>query len=78
MPTRTIDELVWTALTDPDFCARLLNGQRREALTTVNLTEAERRTALAVKADTLDAFAGAFCAPIYETSNSRLYQPLRD
>jgi len=69
MPTRTIDELVWTALTDLDFCARLLNGQRREVLAATNLTEAERRAVLAVKANTLDAFAGALCTPeIYEAS----------
>ncbi len=69
MPTRTIDELVWTALTDLDFCARLLNGQRREVLDTADLTEVERQAVLAVKAHTLDAFAGALCTPeIYESS----------
>jgi hypothetical protein len=70
MPTRTIDELVWAALTDLDFCARLLNGQRREVLATTNLTKTEQQTVLAVKADTLDAFASALCMPeIYGTSN---------
>jgi len=63
MPTRRIDELVWVALTDPDFGARLLNGQRREMLATLNLTEAERQTVLAVQADSLEAFAGALCQP---------------
>ncbi len=68
MPTRTIDELVWVALTDLDFCARLLNGQRREVLDTVNLAKVEQQAVLAVKADTLAAFAGALCTPeIYET-----------
>jgi len=63
MPTRKIDELIWTALTDSAFRKRLLNGQRREVLDTLSLTEAERQAVLAVKADTLEAFAGALCPP---------------
>ena len=63
MPTRKIDELVWLALTDPDFRARLLKGQRREVLTAVNLTETEKQAVMAVKADTLESFAGALCQP---------------
>ena len=63
MPTRRIDELVWTALTDSSFRKRLLNGQRREVLETLGLTEAERQAVMAVKADTLEAFAGALCNP---------------
>lgn len=63
MPTRTIDELVWTALTDSSFRRRLLNGQRREVLETVSLTEAERQAVMAVQADTLEGFAGALCNP---------------
>jgi hypothetical protein len=61
MPTRTIDELMWTALTNTTFRERLLNGQRREVLATVNLTEAERQAVLAVKAETLETFAKALC-----------------
>jgi hypothetical protein len=61
MPTRTIDELMWTALTNTTFRERLLNGQRREVLAAVNLTEAERRAVLGVTAETLEAFAKALC-----------------
>ena len=61
MPTRKIDELVWTALTDSTFCKRLLNGSRREVLAAHSLTEVERQAVLAVQADTLEAFAGALC-----------------
>lgn len=61
MPTRRIDELVWAALTDSAFRERLLNGQRREILDSLSLTEAERQALLGVKADTLEAFAGALC-----------------
>ncbi len=63
MPTRRIDELVWTALTDSGFRERLLNGQRREVLATLSLTETERQAVLAVQADTLEAFAGELCRP---------------
>jgi len=61
MPTRTIDELMWTALTNTTFREHLLNGQRREVLAAVNLTEAERQAVLAVKAETLETFAKALC-----------------
>ena len=63
MPTRTLDELVWTALTDSTFRERLLNGQRREVLATLDLTEAERQAMMAIEANTLEAFAGALCQP---------------
>jgi len=63
MPTRRIDELMWIALTDPAFREQLLNGQRREVVTVLNLTEAEKQAVLAVQANTLDAFAGALCQP---------------
>jgi hypothetical protein len=64
MPTRKIDELIWTALTDPDFQAQLLNGQRREVLAAFGLTDSERQTLLAVNADSLESFAGALCRPL--------------
>jgi hypothetical protein len=63
MSIRRIDELVWAALTDPVFCERMLNGHRREIVDSFCLPEAERRAALAAKADTLEAFAGALCRP---------------
>nr|HID12943.1 hypothetical protein [Anaerolineae bacterium] len=63
MPTRRIDELIWMALTDSAFRDRLLNGHRREVVATLNLTEAEQQAVLAVRADTLEAFAGALCQP---------------
>ena len=63
MPTHRIDELVWTALTNPAFREQMLNGRRREVVETLGLTEMERRTVLEVKADTLEAFAGALCQP---------------
>ncbi len=64
MPTRRIDELVWTALTDSAFRESLLKDRRREILTALNLTELERQAVLTVKAETLEAFAGALCQPV--------------
>ena len=61
MPTRKMDELIWTALTDSVFREDLLNGHRRELVAGFNLTEAEREAVLSVRADTLEAFAGALC-----------------
>jgi len=63
MPTREIDELIWLALTDSTFRERLLNGQRRELLATLSLTDVERQTLLAVEAHTLEGFARALCQP---------------
>ena len=62
MPTRKIDELMWRALTDTAFREGLLNGHRRELVTAMNMSEAERQAVLAVRADTLEAFAAALCA----------------
>jgi hypothetical protein len=59
--TRTIDKLIWLALTDTVFCDGLLNGHRRELLDALDLTETERETLLAVQADTLEGFAGVLC-----------------
>ncbi|MDY7077803.1 MAG: hypothetical protein SXV54_12855 [Chloroflexota bacterium] len=64
MPTRRIDELVWMSLTDSDFRARLLNGQRRETVTNLNLTPAESEAVMAVKANSLETFARALCRPL--------------
>jgi hypothetical protein len=65
MPTRKIDELIWMALTDSAFREGLLNGHRRELLGTLSLTETERQVVLAVKANTLETFAGALCRPAF-------------
>ncbi|HEY68574.1 MAG: hypothetical protein DRI79_03785 [Chloroflexi bacterium] len=65
MPTRGIDELVWMALTDSAFREQLLNGHRREVLASLSLTEMEQQAVMAVKADTLEDFAGALCRPAF-------------
>lgn len=63
MPTHRIDELIWRALTDLTFREGMLNGHRRELVESFGLTETERQILLAVKADTLESFAGALCQP---------------
>jgi hypothetical protein len=60
MPRR-IEELIWRAFTDISFREGLLNGHRRELVNSLDLTDAEREAVLAVKADSLEAFAGALC-----------------
>jgi hypothetical protein len=56
---RKIEELIWRAFTDVSFREGLLNGHRRELVNSFDLTDAERQAVLAVKADSLEAFAGA-------------------
>lgn len=58
MPRR-IEELIWRAFTDVSFREGLLNGHRHELVNSFDLTAAEREAVLAVKADSLEAFAGA-------------------
>jgi len=59
-----MDMVMWAALTDPRFRDGLLNGRRPELVANLNLSETERQVVLAVKADTLEAFAGALCQPL--------------
>jgi len=56
---RGIDELIWRAFTDATFREGLLNGERRELVGVMDLTDTERETILAVQADSLETFAGA-------------------
>ncbi|MGD2143157.1 MAG: hypothetical protein PVF54_01625 [Anaerolineae bacterium] len=61
--SRRIDELIWRAFTDSNFRKGLLNGRRTELVDSLGLTTEEREAVLAVKADTLEAFAGV----LYQT-----------
>ena len=63
MPTRKIDELVWKALTDTEFCGQLFQGSSGDALASFGLTKAEQDAVLSVRADTVEALAGALCGP---------------
>lgn len=59
---RGVEEVTWRAFTDVSFREGLLNGRRCELVNGFDLTDAERRAVLAVRADSLEAFAGALCA----------------
>jgi hypothetical protein len=65
MPSHKIDELIWRAFTDDGFRAGLLNGHRGELASQLGLSEVERRAVMAVRADTLEDFAGALSQPAY-------------
>ncbi len=67
-----IDELIWKALTDANFRDGLLNGRRREILAAWDLTKVERKTVMAVQANTLEDFAGALCRDCTESTGIQL------
>jgi len=62
--SRRIDEMVWRALVDTPFREGLLNGHRRELVTSLELTDSERMAVLSVQADSLEAFAEALSTNI--------------
>jgi hypothetical protein len=64
MPTRKMDMLMWAALTDTTFREGLLNGRRPELVSQLNMTDTEKQAILAIRADSLEAFAGALCQPV--------------
>jgi hypothetical protein len=65
MPSHKIDELVWRAFTDAGFREGLLGSHRGELASQLGLSDVERRAVMAVRADTLEAFAGALSQPAY-------------
>jgi hypothetical protein len=52
-----LNTLVVTAVVNPEFCAKLLNGERRAVIADFDLTEEEREAVMAVRADTIETFA---------------------
>lgn len=59
MPARSFQAVVGTALTDTTFRKALLNGSRRRVLQSFDLTGEEVEAIMAIRADSLDEFAGA-------------------
>jgi hypothetical protein len=57
MSRMALHVLVGTALTDPDFCDRLLNGGRPTLLAEFDLTAEEREAVLPIEAGSLSEFA---------------------
>ena len=65
MPSHKIDELVWRAFTDTGFREGLLKDHRGALVSQLGLSDVEHRAVMAVRADTLEAFAGALSQPAY-------------
>jgi hypothetical protein len=57
MSHMALHTLVGTALTDRRFCHDLLNGRRHTLLTEFDLTDKERKAVLAIRAESIQAFA---------------------
>lgn len=52
-----LEEVVGTALIDPEFRAGLLNGQRARLIAQFKLTPDEQQAVLSIRAESLQAFA---------------------
>lgn len=61
MSKEILSLLVGTALTDPEFCAKLLKGERHTLLAEFDFTEEERKAILAVRAESIQEFAAQLC-----------------
>ncbi len=57
MSKTVLQTLVGTALVDRKFCEEFLNGKRPALVAEFDLTEEERKVALAIKADSIQEFA---------------------
>jgi len=71
--SREINELTWRAFTDASFCEGLLNGCRREIVSTLDLTDAEREAVLNAQADTLEDFCRELCQIAGDSSRTLLF-----
>lgn len=57
MANMELHVLIGTALTDRDFCDKLLNGERHLLLATFDLTEEEQLMLQAIQASSIEEFA---------------------
>jgi hypothetical protein len=76
MPVRSFQAVVGTALTDTTFRKDLLNGSRRRVLQTFDLTGDEVEAIMAIRAESLDEFAGALHSLLLQTQGRRELSPL--
>lgn len=58
MAYESLQAVVGTAVVDPCFRRALLNGSRRRAISSFNLTNEEEDAVMRIRADSLEAFAG--------------------
>jgi hypothetical protein len=76
MPTWSFQAIVGTALTDATFRKDLLNGSRLRVLQSFDLTGEELEAIMAIRADSLDEFAGALHSLLLQFQGQRELAPL--
>lgn len=57
MAHRALQRIISIAVTDPEFCDRLLNGTRHTLLTEFDLSDEEHKALMAINAASLQEFA---------------------
>ena len=72
-----LEHIVATAVTDSSFRTRLLNGDRRRVIAAFDLAQDEREVILAIRADTLEAFAQELLYWMRQRDAARLGTPTR-
>lgn len=70
-----LEYIVATAITDKTFRSRLLNGDRCRVIDGFDLAQDEREAILAIRADTLEAFAQELLHWMQQGDASRLGTP---
>ena len=70
-----LEHIVATAVTDSSFCSHLLNGDRRRVIAAFDLAREERDAVLAIRADTLEAFAQELLYWMQQRDAARLGTP---
>lgn len=58
MQHEALQAVIATAVIDSDFCKSLLNGSRQHVIQSFNLTSEETAAVMAIRADSLEQFAG--------------------
>lgn len=76
MPVRSFQAVVGTALTDSTFRKDLLNGSRRRVLQAFDLSGEEVEAIMAIRAESLDEFAGALHSLLLQSKGQRELVPL--
>jgi hypothetical protein len=76
MPVRSFQAVVGTALTDSVFRKDLLNGSRRRVLQPFDLTGEEVEAIMAIRAESLDEFAGALHTMLMQSQGQTELTPL--
>ncbi len=69
MPYESLQIVIGTAVIDPSFRKALLNGSRGSAIQNFGLTQEEIDALMAIRADTLEQFAGQLDRWISEKQN---------